>query len=141
MSWLLSREGVPAELAALVKQWVSSKEVLLLLLLALLFVVGIFIEPIPAMIMLVPVLLPITNAYGVEPVHFAVIMTVGVLLGSLSPPVAVLVLIAAKAGKVDYSRTNKPLIPVFIALTLAHAIVIFVPVLSTGLVRLMGMGG
>lgn len=140
VSWLLTREGVPAELAALVKQWVSSKTMLLLLLLVVLFVVGIFIEPIPAMIMLVPVLLPITNAYGVDPIHFAVIMTVGVLLGSLSPPVAVLVLIAAKAGNVDYSRTNKPLIPVFIALTVAHAIVVFVPVLSTGLVRLMGLG-
>lgn len=141
VSWLLSREGVPAELAALVKQWVSSKEMLLLLLLGVLFVVGIFIEPIPAMIMLVPVLLPITNAYGLEPVHFAVIMTVGVLLGSLSPPVAVLVLIAAKAGNVDYSRTNKPLIPMFIALTVAHGIVTFVPPLSVGLVRLMGLAG
>lgn len=141
VSWLLSREGVPAELAELVKQWVSSKEMLLFLLLVVLFVVGIFIEPIPAMIMLVPVLLPITNAYGVEPIHFAVIMTVGVLLGSLSPPVAVLVLIAAKAGNVDYSRTNKPLIPVFIALTVTHGIVTFVPALSVGLVRLMGLGG
>ena len=111
VSWLLSREGVPAEIATLVKQWVSTKEMLLLLLLIVLFVVGIFIEPIPAMIMLVPVLLPITNAYGIEPIHFAVIMTVGVLLGSLSPPVAVLVLIAAKAGNVDYSKTNKPLVP------------------------------
>lgn len=140
VSWLLSSEGVPAELAELVKQWVSSKEMLLFLLLVVLFVVGIFIEPIPAMIMLVPVLLPITNAYGVEPIHFAVIMTVGVLLGSLSPPVAVLVLIAAKAGNVDYSRTNKPLIPVFIALTVTHGIVTFVPALSVGLVKWLGLG-
>lgn len=141
VSWLLSREGVPAELAALVKAHVESKTMLLFLLLVLLFVVGIFIEPIPAMIMLVPVLLPITNAYGIEPIHFAVIMTVGVLLGSLSPPVAVLVLIAAKAGNVDYSRTNGPLIPMFVALTLTHAVVTFVPQLSTGLVRWLGVGG
>jgi C4-dicarboxylate transporter DctM subunit len=141
VSWLLSREGVPAELAALVKAHVDSRAMLLFLLLVLLFVVGIFIEPIPAMIMLVPVLLPITNAYGIEPIHFAVIMTVGVLLGSLSPPVAVLVLIAAKAGNVDYSRTNGPLIPMFVALTLTHAVVTFVPQLSTGLVRWLGVGG
>lgn len=141
VSWLLSREGVPAELATLVKAHVDSRAMLLFLLLVLLFVVGIFIEPIPAMIMLVPVLLPITNAYGIEPIHFAVIMTVGVLLGSLSPPVAVLVLIAAKAGNVDYSRTNGPLIPMFVALTLTHAVVTFVPQLSTGLVRWLGVGG
>jgi tripartite ATP-independent transporter DctM subunit len=141
VSWLISREGVPAEAAALVRQWVSSKEMFLLLLLVLLFVVGIFIEPIPAMIMLVPVLLPIANAFGIDPIHFAVILTVGVLLGSLSPPIAVLVLIAAKVGKIDYTKTNRPLIPMFVALCLAHVVVTFVPWLSTALPRWVGFSG
>ncbi len=141
VSWLLASEGVPAELAALVKAHVESKAMLLFLLLVILFLVGIFIEPIPAMIMLVPVLLPITNAYGIDPVHFAVIMTIGTLLGSLSPPVAVLVLIAAKSANVDYSKTNGPLMPMFIALMITHAVVTFVPDLSTALVRWLGVGG
>lgn len=139
VSWLLSREGVPADLAAFTQEWVSSRWALLALLLVLLFVVGIFIEPIPAMIMLVPVLLPITNAYGIEPVHFAVIMTVGVLLGSLSPPVAVLVLIAAKAGRMPNARTTRALVPLFLVLTATHAVITFVPWLSTGLGRLLNL--
>ncbi len=71
---------MPAQLAALIQHWVSSREGFLLLLVVVLFLVGIFIEPIPAMIMLVPVLLPIANAYGIDPTHFAVILTVGTLL-------------------------------------------------------------
>ena len=138
VSWLISREGVPAQLAALIQQWVGSKEAFVLLLLVVLFVVGIFIEPIPAMIMLVPVLLPISNAYGIEPVHFAVILTVGTLLGSLSPPIAVLVMIAAKVGHIDYTLTNRPLIPMFIALNLALVVIAFVPWLSTALPRVLG---
>ena len=138
VSWLLTREGVPAQLAALMQEWVSNRAMFMLLLVVLLFVVGIFIEPIPAMIMLVPVLLPIANAYGIESTHFAVVMTVGVLLGSLSPPVAVLVLIAAKIAHVDYAKTNKPLIPMFAALTLTHLVIAFVPVLSTALPRYLG---
>ena len=138
VSWLLTREGVPAQLAALMQEWVSNRAMFMLLLVLLLFVVGIFIEPIPAMIMLVPVLLPIANAYGIESTHFAVVMTVGVLLGSLSPPVAVLVLIAAKIAHVDYAKTNKPLIPMFAALTVTHLIIAFVPVLSTALPRYLG---
>jgi len=138
VSWLLTREGVPAQLAALMQEWVSNRAMFMLLLVLLLFVVGIFIEPIPAMIMLVPVLLPIANAYGIESTHFAVVMTVGVLLGSLSPPVAVLVLIAAKIAHVDYAKTNKPLIPMFAALTVTHLVIAFVPVLSTALPRYLG---
>ncbi len=141
VSWLISREGVPAQLAMLIQQWVSSREMFLLLLVIVLFVVGIFIEPIPAMIMLVPVLLPIAAAYGVEATHFAVILTVGVLLGSLSPPIAVLVLIAAKVARIDYARTNRPLVPVFAALTLVHLVIAYVPALSLWLPRVMGFGG
>ena len=99
---------------------------------------GIFIEPIPAMIMLVPVLLPMSNAYGIDPAHFAVILTVGTLLGSLSPPIAVLVMIAAKVGKIDYTRTNRPLIPMFIALNVTLVVIAFVPGLSTVLPRWLG---
>lgn len=140
VSWLISREGVPAQLASFIQLWVSSREMFLLLLLVVLFLVGIFIEPIPAMIMLVPVLLPIANAYGVDQTHFAVILCVGVLLGSLSPPIAVLVLIAAKTANVDYSQTNRPLVPMFIALTIAHGVITFVPWMSTGLPRFFGFG-
>lgn len=137
-SWILTREGVPAQLAAWLQATVGSREAFLLILVALLFVVGIFIEPIPAMIMLVPVLLPIATAFGVEPLHFAVILTVGVLLGSLSPPVAVLILIACKIADIDPRRTHRPLIPMFVALTLVHLIVTFVPALSTWLPQAAG---
>lgn len=137
-SWILTREGVPAQLAAWLQATVGSREAFLLILIAVLFVVGIFIEPIPAMIMLVPVLLPIATAFGVEPLHFAVILTVGVLLGSLSPPVAVLVLIACKIADIDPRRTHRPLVPMFVALTVVHVIVTFVPSLATWLPKAAG---
>ncbi len=137
-SWIITREGVPAQLAAFIQGFVTSREMFLLLLVVVLFAVGIFIEPIPAMIMLVPVLLPIAASYGVEPIHFAVVLTVGVLLGSLSPPVAVLVLIACRIANIDARRTNRPLLPVFAALTATHVLIAFVPSLSTALPRWLG---
>ncbi len=137
-SWILTREGVPAQAAAFMQQFVSTRTGFLLILVVLLFIVGIFIEPIPALIMLVPVLLPIASAYAVDPVHLAVILTVGVLLGSLSPPVAVLVLIACKISGIDPRRTNGPLMPMFIALTLAHLLITFWADLSTWLPKAAG---
>jgi len=137
-SWILTREGVPAQAAAFMQSWVSSPASFMMVLLVLLFVLGIFIEPIPAMIMLVPVLLPIANVYQVDPTHLAVVITVGVLLGSLSPPVAVLVLIACKIAGIDARRTNRPLLPMFAALLLAHLIIAFWPELSTWLPKAAG---
>jgi len=137
-SWILTREGVPAQAAAFMQSWVSSPASFMMVLLVLLFVLGIFIEPIPAMIMLVPVLLPIANVYQVDPTHLAVVITVGVLLGSLSPPVAVLVLIASKIAGIDARRTNRPLLPMFAALLLAHLIIAFWPELSTWLPKAAG---
>ena len=137
-SWIITREGVPAQLAEFIQGFVTTRTGFLLLLVVVLFLVGIFIEPIPAMIMLVPVLLPLAGAYGVDPVHFAVVLTVGVLLGSLSPPVAVLVLITCRIANIDARRTNRPLMPVFAALTAAHVLITFVPSLSTALPRWLG---
>jgi len=137
-SWILTREGVPAQLATWLQSVVGTREGFLLVMVAVLFVVGIFIEPIPAMIMLVPVLLPIASAFGVDLLHFAVILTVGVLLGSLSPPVAVLVLIACRIAAIDPRRTHRPLIPMFLALTGVHVVVTFWPALSTWLPKAVG---
>jgi C4-dicarboxylate transporter DctM subunit len=103
-----------------------------------LLVVGIFIEPIPALIMLVPVLTPIAQAYGFDPYHFAAVVTYAVLLGSLSPPVAVLVLITCKIARVDYNKTNKPLIPVFVALVAVLVVIAFIPWITLAVPRFVG---
>jgi tripartite ATP-independent transporter DctM subunit len=133
--WIIAREGVPAMLAAWLQGMTSSPDVVMALILAALMVVGIFIEPIPALVMLVPVLTPIAASYGFEPYHFATVIMFATLLGSLSPPVAVLVLIAGKIAKVDYTKTTKPLLPIFAALCAVLVLIAYVPWITLGLLR------
>lgn len=129
--WIIAREGVPAALAAGLQAMTGDPNLVMALLLAALLVVGILIEPIPALIMLVPVLEPIAAAYGFDPYHFAMVVVFAVLLGSLTPPVAVLVLITCKIAKVDYNRTNRPLLPLFAVLVLALVVIAYVPPITT----------
>ena len=137
--WIIAREGVPAALAAWLTAMTSSPALVMALIVAALLVVGIFIEPIPALIMLVPVLQPIAAPYGFDPYHFAMVVTYGLLLGSLSPPVAVLVLITCKIARIDYTLTTRPLIPVFTALVLVLVLIAYAPAVTLAVPRLFAL--
>ncbi len=137
--WIVAREGVPVMIAAGLQAVTSDPAVAMALILAALLLVGIFIEPIPALVMLVPVLQPVALAYGFDPYHFAAVVTFGVLLGSLTPPVAVLVLITCKIANVDYNRANRPLLPVFGAMLLALAAIAYLPQITLFLPRLFSV--
>jgi tripartite ATP-independent transporter DctM subunit len=136
--WIIARAGIPAQLAVFLQSMTDSDLIVMALILVALLVVGIFIEPIPALIMLVPVLTPIAQAYGFDPYHFAAVVTYAVLLGSLSPPVAVLVLITCKIARVDYTKTNRPLIPVFVSLVAMLVVIAFFPWITLAVPRLVG---
>jgi C4-dicarboxylate transporter DctM subunit len=137
--WIIAREGIPAALALWLQSVTDEPWIVMALILAALLVVGIAIEPIPALIMLVPVLQPIAAAYGFDPYHFAMVVTYALLLGSLSPPVAVLVLITCKIARVDYTATNRPLIPVFLALVGVLVLIGYAPVLTLAIPRLFAL--
>jgi C4-dicarboxylate transporter DctM subunit len=128
--WIVAREGVPDAIAGWLQAMTTDPTMVMILILLVLLVVGIFIEPIPAMVMLVPVLTPIADAYKFDPYHFAMVVTFGVLLGSLTPPVAVLVLITSKIAKVDPNKAIKPLIPVFASMVVALILIAFIPIIS-----------
>lgn len=137
--WIIAREGVPAALSAWLQSVTDEPWVVMALLMGSLLLVGIPIEPIPALIMLVPVLQPISAAYGFDPYHFAVTVTYALLLGSLSPPVAVLVLITCKIARVDYTATTRPLLPVFGALVGVLVLIGYVPFLTLAVPRLFAL--
>jgi C4-dicarboxylate transporter DctM subunit len=137
--WIIAREGLPAALAAWLQSVTDEPLVAMALIMGSLLLVGIPIEPIPALIMLVPVLQPIAAAYGFDPYHFAVTVTYALLLGSLSPPVAVLVLITCKIARVDYTATTRPLLPVFAALVGVLVLVGYAPMLTLAVPRLFAL--
>ncbi|MGI3171131.1 TRAP transporter large permease [Pseudooceanicola sp. C21-150M6] len=129
-SWILSREGVPTDFA----QWVTSisdNPILIILFLNLvLLVVGCFMEPGAAIMILTPVLLPIAADVGIEPVQFGVIMVLNLMIGLLTPPVGLVTFTLARVSGVTMAFAVKATAPFFIALVLALLCVSFIPGLT-----------
>ncbi|MCF3935258.1 TRAP transporter large permease [Acuticoccus sp. M5D2P5] len=140
-SWIIARAGVPAAIATWLSEVTSNGTIVLALIVILLLIIGMFIETISALILVVPVLTPIAANFGFDPIHFSVVTVIAVLIGALTPPVAVLLLLTCKIGGVEYSRTMRPLVPFLLTLFAGLVAIMYVPTLTLALPRLFGYGG
>jgi len=127
LAWVITLEGVPFLIVDMIKQFTSEKWVFLLIVNILLLVLGIFLEPVPALILTAPLLLPVAKAMGVDPVHLGLIMTCNLALGLFTPPVGGTLFVAAKIANVRMGAITRELIPMFLICLVVLAIVTFVP--------------
>lgn len=129
----LTQAQVPQQLAAQITEMTTNPYVVLALLNVLLLVLGMFLHGAAAIILVVPVVLPLANAVGIDLIHFGIIVTLNLAIGQQTPPVASVLITScsiAKAGIWETSRTNLPYIGV---LTFILLLVTYVPVVSLGL--------
>ena len=75
------------------------------IILAFFFLVGTFLEPVPALIIIVPVMTPIIQHLGFHPVHFGIIAIMMLVYGSVTPPVGILAMVACRIAGIEYSRS------------------------------------
>ena len=109
--WILTREQVPQALASLIYS-IGGGKVLFLMLINIAFLfLGAILEGAPALIMTVPILLPIATQFGVDPIHFGIILIANMGVGLFLPPIGVGVFIGCSVGKITISEVARPLIP------------------------------
>lgn len=102
----------------------------ILLVNVVMLIIGCFVDMIPAMIIMVPMLLPAAQAYGFDPIHFGVIMAVNLAIGLCSPPYGCNLFVGAAVAKIKMESMMKYIVPLFIAICIALMIIVFVPQLS-----------
>ena len=136
LSWIITFESVPQDLMALISRFASGKIGFLLLVNLFLLVLGILLEPPPALLIAVPLLLPLATQYGVDPVHLGLIMTCNLAIGLFTPPVGGTLFVSAKIAKVSMGGISRELIPHFAMCLVVLALVTYVPILPMGLVWL-----
>lgn len=132
--WLMAVSGLPREIAAWISSVTSNPLVILLLINGLLLIVGLFMEAIAAMIILIPVLIPIVEAAGIDLVHFGLVMVFNLMLGLLTPPVGILLYICANFAEVKLEKIVVEVLPflavgfvVLIAITYVPQLVLWLP--------------
>ena len=132
-AFLITRAGVPDAIGHWLQDVLKSPAYFLLGVNAALFVIGMFIETSAAIIVLAPILAPVAQHFGIDPVHFGLVMVVNLALGMITPPFGVNLFAACTVARISLDRIIKDLIP-FVLVVLACLMVIsYVPVISLGL--------
>lgn len=113
--WLLAVSGLTRQLADAIAAVSQNPLVILILINLLLLVIGIFMEPLPALLILIPVLVPVVSAVGIDLVHFGLVMVFNLCLGLLTPPVGILLYICANFAGIKMEEVVRELTPFFVA--------------------------
>jgi tripartite ATP-independent transporter DctM subunit len=137
-AWVLTINGVPQQLAELIISWNLSPVGFLIAVNIFLLLFGIFMEPLPGVMILVPILAPISAALGIDPTHFAMVVIVNLTLGMITPPVGGLLFVTSVATKVPLSALTRELPPFLVAHGVVLMLLTFVPAISTWLPHALG---
>jgi tripartite ATP-independent transporter DctM subunit len=131
--WILTVGQIPQAVA----QWIAGFHLsplgLLLLINLFLLLAGIFIEPLPGVMILVPILAPLALAAGIHPLHFAIVVILNLTLGMITPPVGALLFITSIVSGVSMGKMTRELAPMFGAQLVVLLLLTLIPALSTWL--------
>jgi C4-dicarboxylate transporter DctM subunit len=138
VSWLLAYQNIPQAIADWMLATTRNPWLFLLLVNVFLLLVGTFMENGPALVMLAPVLYPIAVKLGIDPIHFSMIVSLNLVIGLITPPVAICLSIGALIARIPAREATREVTPFFIAAVAVLMIVTFVPQVSLWLPRLLG---
>jgi len=124
-SWLLASKEIPQYITETVITITHNRIAILLLVNIILLIVGTFMETTASLIILTPVLLPLMNKIGVDPLHFGVIIVLNLVIGLTTPPVGVCLFIACAIGEIKLEQITKAILPFLLASIIVLLIVTY----------------
>ncbi len=132
--WVLARAQVPQQLGAWILGTTQNPLVILLLINVFLLIVGCFMEALAALIVLIPVFMPVIKAVGIDPVHFGLVVVLNLMIGTLTPPVGIVLFVVSRVAKLPFEEVARatapflvPLIVVLLLITVFPELVLFLP--------------
>ena len=134
-SWLLTVTHVAEAIAAAVLAFTNEPWMFLLLANLLMLFVGCFLETTAAILILVPILMPIVLKLGIDPVHFGLIMVLNLMIGLLHPPMGMVLFVLARVAKLSVERTTMAILPWLVPLLVSLILITYVPQITLWLPR------
>jgi len=117
----------------------DNKYVILMYINIMLLLIGTLMDMAPIILILTPVLLPVTNALGIDPVHFGMIMMVNLGMGLITPPVGSVLFVASAVSKQKIEAVVREMLPFYGMLLVVLGLVTYIPAISLWLPRMLGM--
>ncbi|MEI8700974.1 MAG: TRAP transporter large permease [Mesorhizobium sp.] len=138
-AWLLTVSQAAQLFSTFIFALTDNKWVFLILVNVLMLVVGCFLDTIAAITILVPILLPVAAVYGINPVHFGLIMTLNLMIGLLHPPLGMVLFVLSRVAKLSVERTTMAILPWLVPLIVALILITFIPAITLWLPTQMGL--
>ena len=138
---VLTLEQIPDAIAKSMLSLTDNKIVILLLINLLLLACGCLLETTSSILILAPILYPVAASFGVDIVHFGILMVVNLAIGFITPPVGVNLFVACGIGKIPFMDLVKRILPFLVALIIGLLLITYIPAISLTLPRLLGYGG
>jgi tripartite ATP-independent transporter DctM subunit len=127
MGWAITTLQVTPKLVAFCLEYVHSPFLFLIMVNVLLLIVGMLLDGAPALLLMVPILLPIANQFGIDPIHFGVVICVNLMIGNITPPVGMVLFIVSNVGKMSLSILYWKILPFAFIATLTLFIITYIP--------------
>ncbi|MGO4852421.1 TRAP transporter large permease [Phaeovulum sp. W22_SRMD_FR3] len=137
LGFVLAREQAPQQIAQLFLGLASGPVSFLIAVNLMIFVLGAFIESLVILLIVVPILVPVALGFGIDPVHFGIVVVLNLMISILTPPMGMALFVVAQVGGIPYHRLARAILPWLIPPIVVLILVCTFPVLATGLPNLM----
>ena len=137
-AWVLVTDQAPQKIAASLGGMASEPVVLLMLMNVFLLIVGLIMELFAAMVILVPILIPIVTAGGIDPIHFGIVLVINLVMGALTPPMGMLIFSTARIARASVAGVFYAVLPFLLGIILILLTVTYIPALSMTLLNWIG---
>lgn len=136
-SFIFAREQAPQQIATMFLAIADSPLTFLIAVNLMIFVLGCFIEALVILLVIVPILVPIAAGFGIDPVHFGIIVVLNLMISIMTPPMGMALFVVSQVGNIPYQRLAWAILPWLIPPILVLILVCVFPVLAIGLPSLM----
>ena len=130
LAWILTREQIPRMIADAMLAVTANKYVILLMINILLLILGTILDATPAIILTAPILLPVVKTFGMDSVHFGLVVVANLAIGMSTPPVGITLFVSSGISGVPISKMIRPLIPFWIVMLIFLMVLTYVPALT-----------
>lgn len=138
-SWLLTILQIPQTIVTMISSMTGSPSVVVILLAVFVLICGLVIDTLPALIILVPVLGPLSDQFGLNPMYFAIMIVLNLTIGMITPPVGPVLFVVSTVGRIRLETLSRTIVPFLMAELFVLALVIAFPIISTALPKLVGI--
>ncbi|PLR69127.1 TRAP transporter large permease [Bacillus sp. UMB0893] len=139
LSLVMSFTGIPEAISSGLLGLTDSPILILLMMNLILLIIGTFMDITPAVLIFTPIFLPVVSTFGMDPVHFGIMMAFNLCIGNITPPVGSALFVGCSIGKVKIEQVVKPLLPFYGAIIIVLLAVTFIPEISLSLPKLFGL--